>query len=72
MGKRAVESTCRCFEQVKVHRSREVSWFERLNLEGGNVASDRIVQDNIVDGDVLAGEELNGLMGGTPAQEGGH
>jgi hypothetical protein len=46
--------------------------FERLNLEGGNVAGDRIVEDNIVDGDVLAGEEFNGLVGRTPAQEGGH
>jgi hypothetical protein len=61
---------------LKVHKSRKMSWFEghfhRLNLEGGNVACDRIVEDNIVDGDILAGEEFNGLVGRTPAQEGGH
>jgi hypothetical protein len=28
--------------------------FERLNLEGGNVASDGIVEDDIVNGHILA------------------
>ncbi len=29
--------------------------FERLNREGGNVASDRIVEDDIVNDHILAG-----------------
>ncbi len=46
-----LEGGGRCFEQVKVHKSRKISWFdlkkrrfERPNLEGGNVACDRIVE----------------------------
>ncbi len=50
------------FWTSKVHKSRKISWFvdekrriERLNLEGGNVACDSIVEDNIVNGHILAG-----------------
>jgi hypothetical protein len=48
-----------CFEQVKVHKSRAISWFDekkafvRLNLEGRNIACDGIVEDDIVDGHIL-------------------
>ncbi len=46
----------RCFEQVKVHKKQKISWFilkkgrfERLNLEGGNVAGDCSEEDDIAD-----------------------
>ncbi len=47
------------FWTSKVHKGRKNSWFEghfeKLNLEGGNVACDSIVEDNIVNGHILAG-----------------
>jgi hypothetical protein len=44
------------FQQVRAERSAGLiknRGFERLNLEGGNVACDRIVEDDIFDGDIL-------------------
>ena len=43
-----------------------------LHLEGGHIAGDSVVEDNVVHGHILARQQLDGLMGRTAAQEGGH